>query len=158
MPQGQFNPAALPMVDLSTIYALEGNYNDNSNIAGGQPKYLNWPNNRAILSALHIFDNGGAGVLNGADVSKFTLLVNANTNVRELSPSMIRRQMRYMLGADLPSGVYYMGARAQPISTQIYGNVQTKIDIVTANANPYLLSLYESFYMAGTPLPGIIQG
>ncbi len=147
----------LPMVDLSTIYAIEGAYTDSSNIAAGQSKYLNWPNNRAIMSALHVFDNGNSGVLNGADISQIVLMGNSNTNIREMSPKYLRNQMRYLLGADLPSGVYYISSRSQPITTQLYGNVQTRFDIVTANTSPYFQSQFESTYLSGTPLPGIVQ-
>ncbi len=149
--------ANLPQVDLMTIYAIEGGTMDSSNIVAGQSKYVNWPNNRAILSAQHIFNNGGAGVLNGTDLSQITLLGNSNTNIREMSPKYLREQMRYMMGADFASGVYHLSSRQQPITTQLYGNVQTKFDVATANAGAYFTSQYESFYMAGTPLPGIVQ-
>ncbi len=155
MPQN--GVANLPMIDLSTIYAIEGNYTDNTNIAANQSKYINWPNNRAIMSALHVFDNGGSGVANGADLALITLLGNSNTNIREMSPAYLRRMMRYHMGADFASGVYYLSSRTQPITTQLYGNVQTKFDILTANANPYFVSQYESTYLSGTPLPGVIQ-
>jgi hypothetical protein len=147
----------LPMVDLATIYAIEGNYTDNTNISAGQAKYINWPNARAVLSAMHIFDNGGAGTLNGADLQQITMMGNSNTNIKEMSPKFLRAQMRNVLGVDVPSGVYFINTRTQPVSTQIYGNVQTKFDILTANTNAYFLNQYESFYMAGTPLPGVIQ-
>lgn len=147
----------LPMIDLSTIYAIEGNYNDSANIVAGQPKYINWPNNRAIMSAMHIFDNGGSGTLNGTDIGRITLLGNSNTNIKELAPSLLRYQMRYQLGTDVAKGVYYLPSRMQPITTQLYGNVQTKFDIVTANAGAYFLSQYESTYLSGTPLPGVVQ-
>lgn len=146
----------LPMIDLATIYAVEGNYQDTANINAGQSKFVNWPNSRAILSSIHAYNNGGVGTLNEADVSQITLLGNSNTNIRELSPRLLRNRMRYMMGGDIASGVYYMDARAQPVTTQIYGNVQSKFDIVTANAGAYIKSQYESFYMAGTPLPGVI--
>jgi len=156
MPQGNIM-ANLPMIDLSTVYALEGNLQDSSNIGAGQDKFINWPNNRAIVSALHMFDNGGSATLNGADIGKITLLANSNTNISELDPWFIRSSMRTQLGADLPSGVYYMGKRSQPISTQLFGNVQTKVGVLTANANAKFINQFESFYLAGTPLPGIIQ-
>lgn len=150
-------PAALPYFDLSTIYAIEGNYSDTSNIVAGQSKFLNWPNNRSIFSALHVFDNGGAGTLNGADLSKIILLANANTNLRELSPQVLRGMMRKLVGADVASGVYYMGARRQPVTTQLFGNVQTQFNIASvAGAGPVaILSQYESMYPSGAPLPGI---
>ncbi len=155
MPQN--GVANLPMIDLSTIYAIEGNYQDSSNIVAGASKFVNWPNNRAIFSAMHIFDNGGSGTLNGADLSQIVLLGNSNTNIREMSPKYLRNMQRYHLGADLPSGVYVLSSRAQPITTQLYGNVQTRFDVTTTNAGAYFLSQYESTYMAGTPLPGVVQ-
>lgn len=156
MPQNGVNN--LPMIDLSTIYAVEGNFNDSSNVVAGQPKYVNWPNNRAIMSAIHIFDQGAAGgTLNGADLNRIVLLGNSNTNIREMSPKYLRNKMRYELGGDLPSGVYMLSSRAQPITTQLYGNVQTRFDVATAAAGSYFLSQYESTYMSGTPLPGVIQ-
>ncbi len=155
MPQG--GVGNLPMIDLSTIYAVEGNFNDSSNIVAGQSKYINYPNNRAILSAMHIFENGAAGTLNGTDVSKIVLLANSNTNIKEMSPRYLRRAMRSMLGADMASGVYYLESRVQPITTQLYGNVQTRFDVATVNSGAYFLSQYESTYLSGTPLPGVIQ-
>ncbi len=161
MPQNAGNAASLaatlPMIDLSTIYAIEGNFQDSSNIVSGQSKYINWPNNRAIMSALHIFNNGGQGVLNGDDLTGITLLGNSNTNIREMSPKLVRNLMRYRVGADTASGVYMIESRRQPITTRLYGNVQSKFDVKTANTAPYFVNQYESTYLSGTPLPGIIQ-
>ena len=156
MPQS--GAANLPLVDLSTIYAIEGNMQDSSNITAGADKYLNWPNNRAILSALHIFNQGATGgTLNETDVNTITLLGNSNTNIKELLPDTLRYEMRYMLGTDMPSGTYYLPSRSQPITTQLYGNVQTKFNIAMAAANSYFMSQFESTYLSGTPLPGVIQ-
>lgn len=158
MPQGGVGPNNLPMIDLSTIYEIQGNLFDNTNIVAGQPKYANWPNNRAILSASHFYDQAAAGgTLNGADIAKITMLVNGNTNLRELTPQLLRLQMRDHMGWDFPSGVYYLPSRNQPVTTQLFGNVQTKFDVVTAGAGSYFQSMYESTYLSGTPLPGVIQ-
>ncbi len=158
MPQGGVAPGNLPMIDLSTVYELQGNLFDNANIAAGLPKYTNWPNNRAVMSALHLFNQGATGgQLNGTDLQRITLLVNGNTNVREQTPSLLRLMQRDMMGWDWPSGIYYLGAQTQPITTQLYGNVQTKWDVLTAAANTYIQSQFESTYLAGTPLPGVIQ-
>jgi hypothetical protein len=168
MPQAGVSPNNLPMIDLGTIYEVAGGLTDSSNIIGGANKFVNWPNNRAILSALHVYDNPASttavgSVLNETDVSLLTLLINGNTNVRQLTPALIRQQMRYALGFDLPSGVYFLSARRQPITTQLYGNVQSQFSIITANSEasigtPYFMNQYESFYLSGTPLPGVIQG
>lgn len=156
MPQN--GVANLPLIDLATIYAIEGNMQDSSNITAGADKYLNWPNNRAILSAIHVFDQGATGgTLNETDVNSVTLLGNSNTNIKELTPAALRMEMRYMLGTDTPSGTYYLPSRTQPITTQLYGNVQTKFNIATAGANSYFVSQFESTYLSGTPLPGVVQ-
>lgn len=148
----------LPMIDLSTIYAVEGNFNDSANIVAGQPKYTNWPNNRAIMSAMHTFNQGATGgTLNGADLNRIVLLGNSNTNIREMSPRYLRNHMRLMMNGDFPSGFYLIDSRMQPITTQLYGNVQTRFDVATAAAGTYILSQFESTYMSGTPLPGVIQ-
>lgn len=155
--QQSTDPRTLPFIDLSTIYAIEGNYVDTANIVAGQAKYLNFPNNRSILSALHIFENGNAGTANGTDLSQITVIANANTNIREMSPSLLRGFQRSILGADLGAGVYYIGARRQPITTQLFGNVQSKFDVASvAGAGAIqFISQYESFYPSGAPLPGI---
>jgi hypothetical protein len=168
MPQSGISPANLPMIDLGTIYEILGGLTDNSNIVAASNKFVNWPNNRAIVSTLHIFDNptattGVGNVLNETDMSLITLLINGNTNVKQMTPALMRLHQRYNLGVDLPSGVYYLSARRQPITTQLYGNVQTQFTINTVNTEsaigtPYFMSQFESFYLSGTPLPGVIQG
>lgn len=156
MPQSGANN--LPLIDLSTIYAIEGNTQDNSNITVGADKYLNWPNNRSILSAMHFFNQAATGgTLNGTDINTITLLGNSNTNIKELTPALLRYEQRYMLSCDVPSGLYYLPSRMQPITTQLYGNVQTKFNVATAGANSYFNSQFESTYLSGTPLPGVIQ-
>jgi len=158
MPQAGVSPSNIPMIDLSTIYEIQGNLFDNANIAAGLPKYTNWPNNRAVMSWLGMFNQGATGgALNGTDLAKLTLLVNGNTNVKELPPNFARLMLRDAMGWDFPSGVYYISARTQPITTQLYGNVQTKWDVTTAAANTYIQSQFESTYLSGTPLPGIAQ-
>jgi hypothetical protein len=168
MPQAGISPNNLPMIDLGTIYEVAGGLTDSSNIVAGSNKFINWPNNRAILSVLHTFDNPATSTslgntLNETDTALLTLLINGNTNVRQLTPALLRMHMRYHLGIDLPSGVFYLSARRQPITTQLYGNVQTQVAINTANVvsaigTPYFNNQFESFYLSGTPLPGVIQG
>lgn len=168
MPQAGVSPQNLPMIDLGTIYEVVGGLTDSSNLVAGSNKFVNWPNNRAILSAMHIYDNpvnttSLGNPLNETDMSLLTLLINGNTNVRQLTPALLRMQQRYTLGVDLPSGVYFLSARRQPITTQLYGNVQTQFTLNTVNVNaaigtPYMQNQFESFYLSGTPLPGVIQG
>lgn len=168
MPQAGVSPNNLPMIDLGTIYEVVGGLTDSSNIVAGSNKFVNWPNNRAILSAMHIYDNPASTTslgnpLNETDMTLLTLLINGNTNVRQLTPALLRMHQRYALGVDLPSGVYFLSARRQPITTQLYGNVQSQFTINTVNVEnaigtPYFMNQFESFYLSGTPLPGVIQG
>lgn len=147
---------SLPLIDLSTIYGFEGAYQTTANIAAGQSTYINLPNNRSILSTLTLYENGGAFTANGADLSGITLLANSNTNFREMTPRMVRETMRNMINSDMPAGTYYIGSRRQPILTQLYANVQLKMDVLTANAGiTQMVSQYEVQYPSGAPLPGI---
>ncbi len=152
------DPNLLPLIDLSTVYGIDGNFIDTSNIAAGMPKYLNFPNNQAVLSALYMYDNGGIGTLNGTDITKISLIANSNTVFREYSPRFLRGMMRDTIGSDLAPGTYYIGSRRQPILTQLFGNVQTKFDIATVSGTGpvQFISQYESFYPSGAPLPGVI--
>lgn len=146
----------IPVIDLSTVYGFEGGYATSANIGAGQPSYVNYPNNRSILSAHVVFENGGAGVANQTDVSRVTLLANSNTNFWEMTPRLMRQLMRHLIGADLPSGSYYFAHRRQPIMTQLYANVQAKFDITTVNGGVVqFISQYEVQYPSGSPLPGI---
>lgn len=146
----------IPVIDLSTVYGFEGGYSAQANIAAGQPSYVNYPNNRSILSAHVIFENGNAGVANETDVSQVTLLANSNTNFWEFTPRLMRQMMRNLIGGDLPSGSYYFGHRNQPIMTQLYANVQAKFDVATVNAGvTQFITQYEVQYPSGSPLPGI---
>jgi hypothetical protein len=146
----------LPLIDLSTVYGFEGGYQSTANIASGQSTYINLPNNRSILSTLITYENNSLFTLNEADVSGVTLLANSNTNFKEMTPRLVRETMRNICNSDMPSGTYYLGTRQQPIMTQLYANVQVKMDITTANAGiTQLISQYEVQYPSGSPLPGI---
>lgn len=146
----------LPLLDLSTVYGFEGGYQTSANIASGQATYINYPNNRSILSTLLSFENGGAFTANGADLSQITLVANSNTNFKEMSPRLLRETMRNICNSDMPAGSYYLASRRQPILTQLYANVQAKMDVVTANAGiTQFVSQFEVQYPSGAPLPGI---
>lgn len=146
----------LPLLDLSTVYGFEGGFKSSANIAAGQATYINYPNNRSILSALIQYENGGTFVQNETDISLMTLIANSNTNFREMSPRLVRETMRNIINSDLPSGTYYIGSRRQPILTQLYANVQAKFDVVSSLAGvTQFVSQFEVQYPSGSPLPGI---
>lgn len=146
----------LPIIDLSTIYGFEGGYATTQGIAANQSTYINYPNNRSILSTLINYENNSVLTLNETDIALVTLMANSNTNLREMTPRYIREMMRNVMNADLPSGTYYLGSRRQPILTQLYANVQAKMDVLTANGGvTQFVSQFEVQYPSGAPLPGI---
>lgn len=146
----------LPIIDLSTVYGFEGGYQNTANIASGQATYINYPNNRSILSTLITFENGTAFTPNGADLSQITVVANSNTNFKEMTPRLVREMMRNMINSDLPAGTYYLGSRQQPILTQLYANVQAKMDVKEAKAGvTQFVSQFEVQYASGSPLPGV---
>jgi len=146
----------LPLLDLSTVYGFEGGYQLSANIASGQSTFINFPNNRSILSTLITFENGGAVDPNGDDISQITLVANSNTNFREMSPRLVRETMRNIANCDVAGGTYYIASRRQPVLTQLYANVQAKIDVITAQAGiTQFISQFEVQYPSGAPLPGI---
>lgn len=147
----------LPIMDLSTIYGFEGGYQSNSGIAAGQSTYINYPNNRSILSTLVQYEENSIFVPNETNISGVTLMANSNTNFREMTPRMIREIMRNMVNSDMPPSTYFISSRRQPILTQLYANVQLKMDVTSAAAGvTQFVSQYEVQYASGAPLPGIV--
>lgn len=147
---------SLPLIDLSTVYGFEGALETSANINTGADVFVNYPNNRTILSALFNFENGGSFTLNETDVNQLTLLANSNTNFLELSPRVVRETMRNIANSDMASGTYYLDHRSNPIMTQLYANVQGKFSLGTVNAGiSRIVSQYEVQYASGAPLPGI---
>lgn len=152
-------PDQIPQIDLSTIYGFEGGYQSSANIAANQRKFIDLPNNRSILSSVVLYEENSAFVQNETNISGVTLLANSNTNFRELTPRLVREQMRNMVNSDMPSSTYYIGSRFQPILTQLYANVQIALDITSAAAGvTQTISQYEVQYQSGVPLPGITNG
>lgn len=149
----------IPVIDLSTVYGFEGGYQSSANIAANQAKFIDLPNNRSILSTLIQYEENGVFVANETNVSGVTLLANSNTNFREMTPRLVREQMRNMVNSDMPPSTYYIGSRFQPILTQLYANVQVKMDVTSAAAGiTQMVSQYEVQYPSGVPLPGISNG
>lgn len=149
---------SLPLLDLSTVYGFEGGFQLSGNIAQGQATYINYPNNRSILSALIDFMNGGDfSTPSGPGLSGITLVANSNTNFREMTPRSLRESMRNIANCDLAPSSYYIASRRQPILTQLYANVQAKFDVSLLNAGSgtQFVSQFEVQYPSGAPLPGI---
>lgn len=148
--------SGLPFIDLGTVYGFEGGVANTANIASGAQVYTNYPNNRTVYSALFNYENGGQFTANGTDVNKIVLLANGNTNLREQSPRLMNETARNMANFDLQGGSYYFSHRRQPITTQLYANVQARFDLNTVNSGPtQIVQQFEIQYSNGIPLPGV---
>jgi len=150
--------SALPLMDLQTVYEVAGGYISSTNLAQGQWKYLDYPNVRAVKACYLYFCNNGLLTQNETDLSNIYLIANGTTQLGQHTPQVIRQDMRTKMGGDLPTGLYYIDTRRQPIQTAIYSQVQLGILPATVNAgNTFIAWAFESMYPLNTPLPGIAQ-
>lgn len=148
---------SLPLLDLSTVYALEGNYTTTDNLSAGQQKYINYPNMRYVLSAMVAYNNGN--VFNpGTDIDAVRVIANSNVNLMDATARYLLRKQRAALNGDLPAGTYVFNSRAQPINTTLYGNVQIGLTPSSVGTPSYMSYAFETKYPSGQPLPGIAQG
>lgn len=147
----------LPLIDINTSYGFMSQSTDTANIVTNGVKQIYWPTNRVILSALHFFENGDSGTLNETDVNTVKLLYNVVNPVVFGSPKMWRYSQRTLLNSDAPSGVYYIGRRNQPVSTNLMGQVITELDLgtVASSGKVGIESSYEMQYPLGSALPGL---
>lgn len=149
----------LPLLDLGTVYEIAGGYESGTDIATNSEKWINYPNVRNVLSAMFVGVDAGAAMTNSS-FGQLEIWANSNAKLREFSYLDIRNMLsNQIVGYTLPDGVAYFGSRANPIATQMYGNVQIKANWGTiTGGNTYTQSQYESFYPNGAPLPGIQTG
>ena len=146
----------LPGIDLTTIYEISGNNITTSGFLTGAQNLIAYPNDRSVMGAYFVYENGGTLTANGADLSLIELLVNSNTVFRQFLPRTYRGIMREMAIGDVISGAYYMPHRHQPILTSLYATVQLRLTLGTVNAGTTkIVSQYESLYPSGQPLAGI---
>jgi len=153
----------LPLVDLATVYELNGQGVSTNNISVGQTKFIDYPNVRQVLSAILQYNNGGgagAGYAYGTDITSLSVEANSNTKLREYVGQDLLDRMRTIFGGDSLAGLYYLDSRRNPINTQLYGQVQILLtpSVVNVVNAAYSTVSFESFYLKGTALPGISTG
>jgi hypothetical protein len=161
LPQDIGGITPLPLLDLMTVYELNGALRSSDNLAVGQPKLMNYPNMRSVIGAYFNYINNG--VMNPAttDISRFRLIANGNNILQEFGAvSKMFEQRRWLTAdGDLRPGTYFQLHRNRPIETALYGNVQFEITPLTfGGGNSGIEIAYESFYTKGSALPGVSQG
>lgn len=149
----------LPQIDLVTIYEINGRNITTSGFQSNSQNLINYPNDRSVMAAYHVFVDGGLLTTNETNMSLVELLVNSNTVVRQMTARRFRAMMRSLLDGDVPPSIYYWAHRAQPILTNLYATVQSRYTFGTLNGSPTgptkIIAQYESFYPSGQPLSGI---
>jgi len=156
MPQTIGNQLPLPLIDLQTVYELNGNQRDNSNLAINTEKLLNYPNVRSVIGAYATYINGANNML-ATDISSIRLIANGNNVLREDSLFTQQIRQRNYLEGDIAPATYWMLHRSKPIETALFGNVQMGITPTVVNAAALIEFGFESFYTKGSALPGINQ-
>ncbi len=150
-PQGA--APALPSMDLSTIYELNGSQQTNSDLAVGQPKYVNFPDARIVHGLYTTFYNGALNY--GTDLQSLLIRASGNTQLITDPPTLWIMRLREHLGADLMPGFYWYNTSRVPVLTNYLGQMQMVFTPSSLGSNPYLDVMSENTYMSGTPLPGI---
>lgn len=156
MPQVIGDQTPLPLVDLITVYELNGNLKVTDNLSNGQQRLISYPNVRNVIGAYVNWQNNG--ILSNS-ISEFKLIANGNNILRENGLQTQLMDQRGWIHGDLKTGGFFMQHRARPIETSQFGNVQWGL---TLNAAPtgdfYLEQAFESMFAKGSTLPGIEQG
>jgi hypothetical protein len=156
MPQSLANgQIPLPLIDLQTVYEIQGNIRTSDNLAANQEKLINFPNVRTVIGAYVNFVQNGQ--LRATDVSQFRLIANGNNILREFSQYAQFIEQRNYLEGDLALGAYFWVFRQRPIETQLYGNVQMGITPNAVSGVSFMDYAFESFYTKGATLPGVGQ-
>lgn len=156
----QFNGSSpiVPLLDLSTVYELNGTLTTTSDINAGQEKLINYPNDRTIYSTLIEFVNGG--LMQSGNLSRIRQIVNANSYPIDISEKIYAQIVRDGVGFDLPEGTYYLSDRHVPIDSVVYGNYQWGLTPIAVSAgNTKMNVCFEDMYQVGAaPLSGLSQG
>lgn len=146
-----------PALDLLTVYELQGNIVDNSNLVANQVKWINYPPVRETLGFYMDYVNGTA-INNGTDITEIDMVVNSNNVWQQWTPEGLALENRLKGDVDMPQGAYDMTTRQKPVQVALAGNVQVKFTPNSVATGAYLLELFENFYPIGMQLPGVVNG
>lgn len=154
---GRNNQIPLPMVDLMTVYELAGAVISTDNIVANAERLFNYPNVRTVIGAYASYTKAGTTLAVPGDTLQHRLIANGNNVLRDESETSKYYNQRLYTHGDMVNGVFYLLHRDKPIETALFGNVQMGITPVNVGAGSYFETLFESFYVKGTTLPGLQQ-
>lgn len=157
MPQavGGNGQAPMPMIDLFTVYELNGNVKSSDNLAANTEKLISYPNVRSVIGAYFNFVSGGVLAVT---VTGLRLIANGNNILVDHTYQSQLFYQRNEINGDIAQGTFFRKHRDKPIETALFGNVQMGFTpSAVAGGNQYLELAFESFYTKGSPLPGFGQ-
>lgn len=141
----------IPVMDLSTVYALEGMNIQTDNLSNGAEKLINIPNARTVIGAITSFVNNKA--MSNA-FSRIRLVANGNQDVNVDDVVSAQMRMREWLNGDTVNGLFFWEWRDNPLQTWQAGTMQLGFTPNASLTTPYIETTFESFYGSGAVLPG----
>lgn len=146
-PRTQQGVLLLPQLDIGTAYMLTQVATPGAPVVN-QQNTAPFVNQRQFLSLMFGFDNQALNA--GTDLTTVGILSANFTQVMQYSPYIQAFRGRVGLGADLPTGFYFMDFNDRPIDTAQYGNMQFQFQpsSVAGSASTGLLA-YEAFGIIG---------
>ena len=148
-----FDAKYLPVLSLSTAYAVQDVFSQN-NLTANSQNLMNFPAARKVYGQLLDFVNGDQRNF-GTDINELQIIVNGATPVQTFGPTEKLIQQRNRLGADDIPGRYYFGYGRMPINTEIFGSYQMALNPNLVNSEAYQVLSSEMTYPMGVPLPGL---
>jgi len=154
MPQNIGGGLPLPILDMNTVYELNGNIRATDNLVNGSARLFSYPNARSVIGSYFNFVNNA---LLSIGMSTLRVIANGNTVMLDHSATSKLFEQRLWMEEDGINGTFWFLHRDKPIETVLFGNVQAELTPNVALTSPYVEYMYESFYSKGSPLPGIGQ-
>jgi len=154
-PQAVKGVVPKPMMDMRTIYELNGNTRSTDNFSSGTDKYISLMNNRIVKRLfLNYQNNGVLGGSTGNELSTFKYVVGGGNFISVVPEQIKQFQQLQRVGTPLPKGSYFFEWR-HGIKTDNYGATQVSIVPSGTLVNPYVEYLSENLIMSNSPLSSI---
>jgi hypothetical protein len=144
-----------PMLDMRTIYELNGNARSLDNFSAGTDKFISLMNNRVVKRLyLNYQNNGILGGSTGNELTSFKYLVGGSNFISVLPEQVKQFQQLARVGTPLPKGSYFF-EWDHGIKTDNFGATQVAITPGGTLVAPYVEYMSENLILANSPLSSI---
>lgn len=127
----------LPLQDIANAYMINEN-NSGISFATGQMGSWNYPTFSSILSTVATYWNGSS-YAPGTDIDEISLRVSNYSIIKQASPFRLSRDVRNLIGADLPLGMSGIFTRMHPLNVSQYPSLQLTMTPNTVSDGAYAL-------------------